>query len=137
MLRSRIKTLQQNTDVFRKLKHNSKFLTALRSKCGKVNENYNSQATLHFLTAALFAATSFLYQRLEIDNSCQICQCDSRWRDVPTPPSPPVNVTAHRMRSIRARNLSDKYKVDWKTVLGEGAYGSVHPARLAATGEKV
>jgi len=41
------------------------------------------------------------------------------------------------MRSIRARNLSDKYKVDWKTVLGEGAYGSVHPARLAATGEKV
>jgi len=43
----------------------------------------------------------------------------------------------HRMRSLRARDLSEKYRVDWKTVLGEGAYGSVHPARLSATGEKV
>ena len=43
----------------------------------------------------------------------------------------------HRMRSGAGRSLNDKYKVDWKTVLGEGAYGSVHPARLAATGEKV
>ena len=43
----------------------------------------------------------------------------------------------HRMRSMRARDLSEKYRVDWKNVLGEGAYGSVHPARLAATGEKV
>jgi len=51
--------------------------------------------------------------------------------------SPPRNVTAQRMRSIRARNLDDKYRVDWKTVLGEGAYGSVHPARVANTGEKV
>eukprot|EP00977_Amphora_coffeiformis_P004490 scaffold965_cov158-Amphora_coffeaeformis.AAC.14 len=33
--------------------------------------------------------------------------------------------------------MSQKYTVDWKVVLGEGAYGSVHPARLAATGEKV
>jgi len=51
--------------------------------------------------------------------------------------APPRNVTAHRMRSLRARNLDDKYRVDWKTVLGEGAYGSVHPARVANTGEKV
>mmetsp|Transcript_3184 Transcript_3184/g.6953 ORF Transcript_3184/g.6953 Transcript_3184/m.6953 type:complete len:1032 (+) Transcript_3184:126-3221(+) len=47
------------------------------------------------------------------------------------------NVMLHRMRSMRARDLSEKYRVDWKNVLGEGAYGSVHPARLAATGEKV
>eukprot|EP00565_Helicotheca_tamesis_P003267 CAMPEP_0185728254 /NCGR_PEP_ID=MMETSP1171-20130828/3664_1 /TAXON_ID=374046 /ORGANISM="Helicotheca tamensis, Strain CCMP826" /LENGTH=762 /DNA_ID=CAMNT_0028396937 /DNA_START=285 /DNA_END=2573 /DNA_ORIENTATION=+ len=33
--------------------------------------------------------------------------------------------------------MGDKYKVDWKTVLGEGAYGSVYPARRATTGEKV
>jgi hypothetical protein len=33
--------------------------------------------------------------------------------------------------------LDEKYKVEWEKVLGEGAYGSVHPARLAATGEKV
>jgi ribosomal protein L17 len=47
------------------------------------------------------------------------------------------NVMLHRMRSTTGRNLHTKYKVDWKTVLGEGAYGSVHPARLACTGEKV
>merc|ERR1740124_497679 len=33
--------------------------------------------------------------------------------------------------------MNEKYIVDWRIVIGEGAYGSVHPARLAATGEKV
>lgn len=47
------------------------------------------------------------------------------------------NVMLHRKRSKAGRDLHSKYKVDWKTVLGEGAYGSVYPARLAATGEKV
>jgi Protein kinase domain len=51
--------------------------------------------------------------------------------------SPPRNVMLHRMRSLKGRSLTAKYLVDWKTVLGEGAYGSVHPARLLATGEKV
>jgi hypothetical protein len=49
----------------------------------------------------------------------------------------PRNVMLHRMRSKAGRGLNDKYSVDWKTILGEGAYGSVHPARLACTGEKV
>lgn len=49
----------------------------------------------------------------------------------------PRNVMISRMRSIKGRGLNEKYKVDWNTVLGEGAYGSVHPARLALTGEKV
>eukprot|EP00586_Coscinodiscus_wailesii_P013408 CAMPEP_0172512878 /NCGR_PEP_ID=MMETSP1066-20121228/247823_1 /TAXON_ID=671091 /ORGANISM="Coscinodiscus wailesii, Strain CCMP2513" /LENGTH=855 /DNA_ID=CAMNT_0013292863 /DNA_START=105 /DNA_END=2672 /DNA_ORIENTATION=- len=49
----------------------------------------------------------------------------------------PKNVMLHRMRSIRARNMDEKYNVDWQKVLGEGAYGSVHAARLAATNEKV
>jgi hypothetical protein len=49
----------------------------------------------------------------------------------------PRNVMLHRMRSGAGRGLNDKYNVDWNTNLGEGAYGSVHPARLAATGEKV
>ena len=43
----------------------------------------------------------------------------------------------HGRRSLRGRGLEQKYIVDWKNVLGEGAYGSVHPARLKATGEKV
>lgn len=62
-----------------------------------------------------------------------------------SPPSPnsnskasqPRNVMVNRLRSLRARSLVDKYLVDWKTCLGEGAYGSVHPARLSNTGEKV
>mmetsp|Transcript_25416 Transcript_25416/g.60072 ORF Transcript_25416/g.60072 Transcript_25416/m.60072 type:complete len:967 (-) Transcript_25416:28-2928(-) len=49
----------------------------------------------------------------------------------------PRNVMISRMRSVAGRGLNEKYKVDWNTVLGEGAYGSVHPARLALTGEKV
>jgi hypothetical protein len=52
-------------------------------------------------------------------------------------PTTPRNVNLKKMRSLKGRTLEDKYAVDWKTVLGEGAYGSVHPARLRATGEKV
>lgn len=55
----------------------------------------------------------------------------------PTGRNQPQNVMIHRMRSIKGRGLTEKYNIDWNTVLGEGAYGSVHPARLAATGEKV
>jgi len=55
----------------------------------------------------------------------------------PRRPKAARNVMLHRKRSKAGRDLHSKYKVDWKTVLGEGAYGSVHPARLASTGEKV
>jgi hypothetical protein len=48
-----------------------------------------------------------------------------------------LNVMLTRMKSVSGRGLNEKYKVDWNTVLGEGAFGSVHPARLALTGEKV
>ena len=33
--------------------------------------------------------------------------------------------------------MNKKYNIDWSNVLGEGAYGKVHLARVAATGEKV
>ena len=56
--------------------------------------------------------------------------------DPPVAPPRPI-VMLKRMRTVGARNMSQKYRVDWNTVLGEGAYGSVHPARIAATGEKV
>jgi len=46
-------------------------------------------------------------------------------------------VSLRRMRSLPAHVLNEKYNVDWTNKLGEGAYGSVHPARLATTGEKV
>jgi hypothetical protein len=51
--------------------------------------------------------------------------------------SSPRNVMIQTLKSKAGRTLDLKYNVDWNTVLGEGAYGSVHPARLAATGEKV
>lgn len=51
--------------------------------------------------------------------------------------SEPRNVMLQHMRSLKGRSLNDKYNIDWEVILGEGAYGSVHPARLSATGEKV
>ena len=51
--------------------------------------------------------------------------------------SSPRNVMLQSRRSLRGRSLNAKYRVDWSTVLGEGAYGTVHPGRLRATGEKV
>ena len=42
----------------------------------------------------------------------------------------------HR-RSRLSRDLEDKYDPDWKNVLGEGAYGSVHLAKVRETGETV
>jgi len=33
--------------------------------------------------------------------------------------------------------MSDEYVVDYDTVLGEGAYGRVHPASCVSTGEHV
>lgn len=35
----------------------------------------------------------------------------------------PKNVMLHRMRSMKGRGLTEKYQIDWDTVLGEGAYG--------------
>ena len=54
-----------------------------------------------------------------------------------TPETSTTHTEARNVMTRGDRGLNEKYKVDWKTVLGEGAYGSVHPARLAVTGEKV
>jgi hypothetical protein len=71
------------------------------------------------------------------ETACEAVQSDSFEPMIPLNKQQPRNVMIHRMRSLKGRNLNDKYKVDWKTVLGEGAYGSVHPSRVAVTGEKV
>jgi len=47
------------------------------------------------------------------------------------------NIMAHPMRSLVGRPLEMKYDVDWRNVLGEGAFGSVHSATLRSTKEKV
>ena len=52
--------------------------------------------------------------------------------------SPTRKSKLNRTDSLRGGiSLEDKYNIEWDIILGEGAYGSVHPARLAATGEKV
>jgi len=91
--------------------------------------------------AASAAACKYTYQREK-----EMAQCESPIQLQRSKRAPAQkllaggaarNVMLHRMRSLRARDLSEKYRVDWRTVLGEGAYGSVHPARHSATGEKV
>jgi serine/threonine protein kinase len=70
------------------------------------------------------------------------------WR--PSPMSPNSASLLHRYsrdnndnnKKKRQNNSDDlpmnkKYTIEWHNVLGEGAYGKVHPARVAATGEKV
>ena len=90
---------------------------------------------------ASVAACTYTYQQKE-----EMAQCESPIQLQRSKRAPAQkllaggaarNVMLHRMRSLRARDLSEKYRVDWRTVLGEGAYGSVHPARHFATGEKV
>ena len=47
----------------------------------------------------------------------------------------------HKRSSIllrkQATTMSDKYLVDYDTILGQGAYGRVHPAKCITTGEPV
>jgi len=47
------------------------------------------------------------------------------------------NVMLRSFRSKMARNLEQKYQVDWKTPLGEGAYGKVYLAMNINTKENV
>ena len=43
----------------------------------------------------------------------------------------------HFVKTRPADELHSTYRVNWNTVLGEGAYGRVYPARHVNTGEKV
>lgn len=97
------------------------------------------------LAVATMTMSSILKREKEKDGTGNdsVSKCDStqkitaNWPPGKASDGPRRNVMLHRMRSVRARHLDDKYIVDWKNVLGEGAYGSVHPARLKLTGEKV
>ena len=73
------------------------------------------------VTAAVLAASVYQMPR-------ETTQCES----------PTRKSKINRTDSLRGGiSLEDKYNIEWEIILGEGAYGSVHPARLAATGEKV
>ena len=105
-------------------------------------------ATAAALTLTVLSSSSSPHDTSKSDVTCQ---CESLKTNEPfgqisnssnkilasAAKNQPRNVMVHRLRSLRGRSLNEKYNVDWKNVLGEGAYGSVYPARLAATGEKV
>jgi hypothetical protein len=98
--------------------------------------DYSEYSSFAFVALATAAAAAFVHSKKEI----AVCgAAATAWdpQNIRGDTRQPRNVMLHSRRSIRARNLEDKYNVDWSTVLGEGAYGSVHPARLATTGEKV
>ena len=98
------------------------------------HSDYRSFALAALATAAAASFVHFNQDTVECGSAATAWDPQSI-RGATTPQ--PRNVMLHRMRSIRARNLEDKYNVEWTNLLGEGAYGSVHPARLKATGEKV
>mmetsp|Transcript_11851 Transcript_11851/g.25979 ORF Transcript_11851/g.25979 Transcript_11851/m.25979 type:complete len:469 (-) Transcript_11851:150-1556(-) len=47
------------------------------------------------------------------------------------------NVMLQRFQSVNRRDLESKYSCDFKTLLGKGAYGTVHLAHDRSTGKKV
>ena len=107
------------------------------------NGHANHDESSSFLVPlSILTAASVLSHHLDDDSTCHNDAATASWEPLRQAKGrgtaeKPRNVMLHHMRSNRGRSLEDKYNVDWKTVLGEGAYGSVHPARLAATGEKV
>lgn len=96
---------------------------------GALNHNGNETFS-RFLESS---PTTLLYNRTQAEPR----PSNSSSSNVKTSRRHSLNVMLTRMRSVSGRGLNEKYNVDWKTVLGEGAFGAVHPARLALTGEKV
>jgi hypothetical protein len=95
-------------------------------------------------TLAMVTAVASIWMVLAIDEESKRSKCETVASNTGSKdglskfyPKRAQNVMLHRMRSLQARSLDDKYIIDWETVIGEGAYGSVYPGRLAATGEKV
>jgi len=104
--------------------------------------NTNDNLSLTSVSAITALLTAAMYQEYNKSNA----QCDSvkvgltpatnRLFQKKKSDHQPRNVMLHRMRSTRARHLGEKYKVDWNTCLGEGAYAQVFPGKTER-GEKV
>lgn len=135
-------------EIQRSKTRTSAFESSRALSCG-CNVRRTEDSTPDIFTAAL-VATAAAGTLCSVSCTRENSACDAKRTFAPFQPltskaeprrfktmHQPRNVMLHRMRSAAGRGLNAKYKVDWKTVLGEGAYGSVHPARLAITGEKV
>ena len=113
------------------------------SSIAALSTTSDNASSMAFLGAMVAAGTMYALDRTTENNNnnnnkkTRTVACETNMPRKSSLRRQPYNVMLHRKRSTRARNLTDKYNVDWSVCLGEGAYGSVHPARLAATGEKV
>jgi len=118
----------------------------------KSGENNDQQSTL-FLVAALVAFTTTTTKNdccapralsdstAKCDGSTSVISPASEAATLGNskslrPNDKPRSVMLHRLRSVKARSLQDKYDINWEVVLGEGAYGAVYPGKLRSTGEK-
>ena len=140
-LQSSIQQQQCHGIIRRTLARHSRqrrFATVAKAAIAADNQhNGSSAATAAALLLAAAAATLQLPQGSSTTTSTKT---QNEPRRVPSRISTTLTPRASnlsRFRSITDRGMNSKYTVDWNVVLGEGAYGSVHPARLAATGEKV
>lgn len=136
---SRSKRNQKNNAIVcRAVSSNGYSCSSLRKISIQRNNSFN-QHRIYLESFAAFScsiAVVYVWNHLFKDETCQAEQTPPAL-PASADPAAPRNVMVSRLRSSRGRSLASKYNVDWMTVLGEGAYGSVHPARLAATGEKV
>ena len=119
--------------------NNTNFNHNLRPTRQQQQQSSNNKNDLNLWAAvtATVGISAYALQKDAQPSKCDVAAATADNRRKTTERRQPHNVMLHRKRSIRGRNLNEKYNVDWSKCLGEGAYGSVHPARLAATGEKV
>ena len=145
-------TTARNINSSRQNIVNTNSRRTISSICNRalINSSFNQNNTsdglnLTSVSAVTALLTAAIYQEYNKSN----VQCDSVSQVGLTPATNPLfskkksdknhqprNVMLHRMRSTRARHLGEKYKVDWKTCLGEGAYAQVFPGKTER-GEKV
>ena len=118
-----------------------RFATAAKAAAAASNHQQNNGSSAAAAAAlALAAAAGATLLPLQGNSNTTTTTTQNEPRRVPSRISTTLTPRASnlsRFRSITDRGMNSKYTVDWNVVLGEGAYGSVHPARLAATGEKV
>ena len=126
-------------------------LGTISQKHQQTNQTLKTSKIIPFTAAAVAASLIFkhgefldenghekpLHEKMKVMDSITRCDASSNMALRKNKAGPRRNVMLHRMRSVRARHLDEKYNVDFSNVLGEGAFGSVHPARLASTGQKV
>ena len=125
---------------------NRRELSSLNRRIRDLDQDSSSSSYIAAAVAAIAAASGALLSASETDASAllshriQAMAAGEGSRASQTADAESweaKNVMLQRMRSAEGRGMNDKYAVEWDTVIGEGAYGSVHPARLRVTGENV